>query len=43
MKKVKKYKTARIGKEAALISQRNRVFVDRKKEQNKKACRKWSE
>jgi hypothetical protein len=37
--KAKKYKTARIGAEAALVSRRNRVIGDKKKRANRNACR----
>jgi hypothetical protein len=41
MKKKSAKRTARIGAEAALVSRKNRVFVDRKKAANRNACRKF--
>lgn len=39
MKKKKRIKP-KLGIEVALVSKRNRVFIDKKKEQSRRACRK---
>jgi hypothetical protein len=38
--KKKKVKKPKLGIEVALVSQRNRVFTNKKKEENKMLCRK---